>query len=118
MRRLIYCSQACQDFDPDLLVDLLRQARATNERSGLSGMMLYCSRSFLQLLEGDEDALAETYERIRADRRHTNLRRRASHGGAKLVVRHAVVHREQGAPVEPLDVEARALQRSDAIDIG
>jgi len=75
VRRLIYCSQACQDFDPDLLVDLLRQARATNERAGLSGMLLYCSRSFLQLLEGDEDALAETYQRIRADRRHTNLRR-------------------------------------------
>jgi hypothetical protein len=74
VKRLIYGSQATQEFDPDALVDLLAQARASNERVGLSGMLLYCSRSFLQVLEGDEAALEETYERIRADGRHTNLR--------------------------------------------
>ena len=74
MKRLIYGSQATQGFDPDELVDLLAQARASNERVGLSGMLLYCSRSFLQVLEGDEAALEQTYERIRVDGRHTNLR--------------------------------------------
>ena len=74
MKRLIYGSQATQDFDPDQLVELLAQARACNQKVGLSGMLLYCSRSFLQVLEGDAAALEETYLRIRADRRHTNLR--------------------------------------------
>jgi len=74
MKRLIYGSQATADFGPDQLIDLLAKARVSNERNGLSGMLLYCSQSFLQVLEGDEDALAETYQRIRADRRHTNLR--------------------------------------------
>ena len=74
MKRLIYASQATEDLDPDQLVDLLSVARAGNERAGLNGMLLYCSQSFLQALEGDGAALARTYERIRADRRHTSLR--------------------------------------------
>jgi hypothetical protein len=74
MRRLIYCSQASQDFAPEELVELLERARACNERVGLSGMLLYSSQSFLQVLEGEEVALQETYARIHNDPRHTNLR--------------------------------------------
>jgi hypothetical protein len=37
-------------------------------------MLLYCSQSFLQVLEGEESALAATYARIQADDRHTRLR--------------------------------------------
>jgi len=74
MRRVIYASQSVHDFDPDELVALLEAARANNERAGLSGMLLYCSQSFLQLLEGDAATLEETYARIAADPRHRNLR--------------------------------------------
>ena len=75
MRRIIYCSQATHDFSPEELVDLLETARVRNEQAGLSGMLLYCSQSFLQVLEGEPAALAETYGRILADPRHTNLRK-------------------------------------------
>ena len=74
MRRIIYCSQATHDFSPEELVELLGIARSRNEPAGLSGMLLYCSQSFLQMLEGDSAALDGTYERISADSRHTNLR--------------------------------------------
>lgn len=74
MKRLIYCSQATTDFSPDELVSLLELARRENSKSGLTGMLLYCSQSFLQVLEGDESALVATYERIEADDRHANLR--------------------------------------------
>ena len=74
VKRIIYCSQASHDFSPEELVDLLAKARASNERAGLSGMLLYCSQSFLQVLEGDAGALASTYARITADDRHMNLR--------------------------------------------
>ena len=74
MKRLIYCSQAAYDFTPDELVALLDHARRRNEETGLSGMLLYSSQSFLQMVEGDEEAIAATYARIRADERHTNLR--------------------------------------------
>lgn len=74
MRRVIYCSQATHDVSPEELVQLLEVSRANNEKVGLSGMLLYSSQSFLQVLEGDVAALSETYARIGADDRHTNLR--------------------------------------------
>ncbi len=74
MKRLIYCSQATYDFSPEELVTLLEISRRNNEAAGLSGMLLYSSQSFLQMLEGDPAALATTYARIGVDDRHTNLR--------------------------------------------
>ncbi|WP_375492385.1 BLUF domain-containing protein [uncultured Jatrophihabitans sp.] len=77
MRRIVYCSQSTHDFTPDELVDLLGTSRDNNERDGLSGMLLYSSQSFLQLLEGGDAAIRSTYERIAADPRHMNLRKLA-----------------------------------------
>jgi hypothetical protein len=74
MKRMIYCSQATVDFSPDELVGLLESAREKNSGCGLTGMLLYCSQSFLQMLEGDQAALEETYSRIMADGRHASLR--------------------------------------------
>ena len=74
MKRIIYSSQATTDFSPDELVGLLELSRSNNEQSGLTGMLLYCSQSFLQMLEGDPAALESTYARIVADNRHSNLR--------------------------------------------
>jgi hypothetical protein len=74
MKRVIYCSQATHDVSPEELVALLEVSRRNNEAVGLSGMLLYSSQSFLQVLEGDAAALEETYRRIGADDRHVNLR--------------------------------------------
>ncbi len=74
MKRVIYCSQATHDMSPDELVRLLEVSRHNNEKVGLSGMLLYSSQSFLQVLEGDPVALQQTYARIGADDRHANLR--------------------------------------------
>jgi hypothetical protein len=74
MQRIIYCSQGTMDFSPDELVALLESARKKNTDAGLTGMLLYCSQSFLQMLEGEPVALEETYARIVADERHVNLR--------------------------------------------
>jgi hypothetical protein len=74
MKRIIYCSQSTVDFSPEELIALLELARAKNEQSGLSGMLLYSGQSFLQMLEGEPAALEETYARILTDDRHVNLR--------------------------------------------
>ena len=74
MKRIIYCSQATDDVTPDELIALLELARLKNERVGLTGMLLYCSQSFLQVLEGEPEALETVYAIISADPRHTNLR--------------------------------------------
>jgi len=74
VRRIIYCSRATEDVSPVELVELLTVARRNNEAAGLSGMLLYSSQSFLQVLEGEPAALAATYARIHADPRHSALR--------------------------------------------
>ena len=74
MRRIIYCSQATHDMSPGELVALLELSRANNGPAGLSGMLLFSSQSFLQVLEGDAAAVTARYARILADDRHTNLR--------------------------------------------
>ena len=74
MHRIIYASQATFDLSPDELVSLLEQSRSANEAAGLSGMLLYSSQSFLQVLEGPAEALSTTYARITADDRHRHLR--------------------------------------------
>jgi hypothetical protein len=74
MRRIVYCSQATHDMAPEELVELLECARRHNAEQGVSGMLLYSSQSFLQMLEGDAASLDETYARIARDDRHTNLR--------------------------------------------
>ncbi len=74
MKRIIYCSQATDDVTPDELITLLELARHKNEQVGLTGMLLYSSQSFLQVLEGEPEALADVYVRIAADPRHTHLR--------------------------------------------
>ena len=74
MRRVIYCSQAGFDMSPEELTALLTAARRHNTAAGLSGMLLYCAQSFLQLLEGESAAVDSTYARILADDRHRNIR--------------------------------------------
>jgi len=74
VRRIIYCSRATTDVSPDELVALLTVSRRNNEAAGLSGMLLYSSQSFLQMLEGEPAAMADTYARIHADPRHRDLR--------------------------------------------
>jgi hypothetical protein len=67
---LIYVSIANEPFsDPDL-VELLNVSRCNNELSGITGMLLYKDRRFLQILEGDEHAVRTTYGRILRDPRH------------------------------------------------
>ncbi len=74
MRRIIYCSQANRDFTPEDLVALLVQSRRNNEPAGLTGMLLYSNKSFLQVLEGESAALDHVYGKIIDDPRHAGLR--------------------------------------------
>ncbi len=74
LSKLIYASQAVRPMSESALADLLVSARQHNAKNHLSGMLLYSNRSFLQILEGEIDALNALYGRIAADPRHTRLR--------------------------------------------
>lgn len=74
MRRIVYASRALHDFDEAELLALLESARATNARYGVTGMLVYASRSFLQQFEGADADVEAVWDRIRVDPRHTDLR--------------------------------------------
>ena len=74
MRRIIYASRALHDFDDEELVQLLVGARAANGQHGVTGMLVYASRSFLQAIEGPEEGVEAIWDRIRLDDRHSELR--------------------------------------------
>ncbi|HEX4872658.1 MAG TPA: BLUF domain-containing protein [Nevskiaceae bacterium] len=74
LSKIIYASRASRDLAETDLRALLEVSRRNNEASRISGLLLYAEGSFLQLLEGEEAALLATYERIRRDSRHSELR--------------------------------------------
>ncbi len=74
MIQLIYASAATAPFTPQALKLLLTKARARNTMYGVSGMLLYNSGSFLQVLEGPQEGVDRILASILKDPRHTTAR--------------------------------------------
>ena len=74
MVQLIYASAATRPFSAPQLNTLLEKARARNSLFSVTGMLLYHSGSFLQVLEGPEDNVELILASIRRDPRHTNTK--------------------------------------------
>ena len=66
----VYVSSAHKLLDDVELLELLRVARQNNERSGITGMLLYRDGNFLQVLEGPSPAVDELIDKIKRDTRH------------------------------------------------
>ncbi len=73
LKTIIYASSAAQGFEEGSLYSILESSRRNNLRSGVSGVLLYGDWNFLQVLEGEEDAVDATYARIMKDPRHQRL---------------------------------------------
>jgi hypothetical protein len=70
---LVYVSSAVDLFSNDELIKLLEVSRRNNEKTEITGLLLYASGNFMQTLEGTEKAVLETQARISKDPRHTGL---------------------------------------------
>lgn len=73
LETIVYVSSARKALDDEALESLLKQARALNERDGLTGVLLYHDGNFVQALEGETAPLEETFARIERDARHGGL---------------------------------------------
>lgn len=71
---LAYLSTSTRLLSDAELDDLLTQARAKNATLGVTGMLLYKDKSFLQVIEGERDVLDPLFQTIRRDMRHQNVR--------------------------------------------
>lgn len=73
MYNLLYTSNSTIEANHDILNQILQTARANNQQLGITGMLLYSEGSFVQLLEGEEDKVKETFDKISKDPRHYNI---------------------------------------------
>lgn len=87
LTHLIYCSAAIPALSPADLGAILEIARRKNSQLSVTGMLLYSSGSFFQVLEGDEATVMELFARIADDRRHTN---------ATMIIREPIARRAFG----------------------
>jgi hypothetical protein len=70
--RIIYSSQPF-GFDEAALAGILLDARRCNARDGVTGALICRRDVFLQLLEGPEREVHDTFARIGADDRHMDV---------------------------------------------
>ncbi|MBV7300292.1 BLUF domain-containing protein [Enterovibrio paralichthyis] len=73
MIRVIYASSATAEFGESELMKILGKARANNEPSGITGLLLYSKGNFFQVLEGEESDIDQIWPKINADERHTGV---------------------------------------------
>jgi hypothetical protein len=69
----VYVSSAAKPMAEEEILELLRIARAKNERLGITGMLLYREGNFLQVLEGPASAIDQVIDKIKKDPRHKGL---------------------------------------------
>jgi Sensors of blue-light using FAD len=87
MLQLVYVSAASAPFTSEALQVLLTKARLRNSVYSVTGLLLYHSGSFLQILEGAETGVELIYASIQRDARHTN---------PKILHRETISQREFG----------------------
>jgi hypothetical protein len=74
MFSLVYLSEGSVPFSERDLRELLTKSRENNSNLGLTGMLLFKSGNFLQVLEGEKKTVLALYEKIARDPRHTRLK--------------------------------------------
>jgi hypothetical protein len=75
LHELVYVSLAEHEMAPQELCTLLDQARAYNRARGITGLLVYRDREFMQLIEGERDEVMALFEMIERDPRHLKLHR-------------------------------------------
>jgi hypothetical protein len=71
--RLIYVSKAANPNDPEAIKDIEATSVSRNQGLGVTGILLATRTQYLQVLEGDVQAVNQIYNNIVGDARHTNV---------------------------------------------
>jgi hypothetical protein len=71
---VVYASSATEQLTQAALLELLTISRLNNAAHGLTGMLLYRDRTYLQFLEGERNAVATLLHRLAKDPRHRDIR--------------------------------------------
>ncbi|MFT4628532.1 MAG: hypothetical protein ACI8PZ_007227 [Myxococcota bacterium] len=70
--RMVYLSRATRPMTRGEIEDLMLGAQHRNAARAITGMLLYDSGTFAQVLEGPQDVVQELFQSISADPRHSH----------------------------------------------
>jgi hypothetical protein len=70
---LIYKSTPKDSLTEKDLVEIAEQSKDNNIDNDLTGLLIYGSNEFVQILEGPEQAIETLYTKLLADKRHSNV---------------------------------------------
>lgn len=73
LKSLAYTSLARPDLGPGDIRAIHQTARHLNALDGVTGLLIYNGRQFLQVIEGAESAIDDLLLRLEADSRHSEL---------------------------------------------
>lgn len=73
MIRLIYVSTASLEVSGNDLNAILSVSQKHNASAGITGLLAFNGRNFMQALEGGEAQVLDTMGRISADKRHSGI---------------------------------------------
>lgn len=73
IERLKYVSRFARPLDASAIEEIVRLAAASNERVGVTGVLLAYGSVFMQILEGPRDAVDRIFARIERDDRHRDV---------------------------------------------
>jgi len=73
MNYLIYVSTSLRLFSDYDLAEILEQSRTSNTNAGITGVLLYNKGTFFEVLEGEDEQVRSTFEKIKSDPCHHNI---------------------------------------------
>lgn len=73
MYYLIYSSKATDEMNDSVLMEIMAKAEEKNKAQHITGLLVYFNGTFIQMLEGKEDDVLDTFDRIENDSRHEQI---------------------------------------------
>ncbi|WP_051664247.1 BLUF domain-containing protein [Dyadobacter crusticola] len=70
---IVYLSSSRTLVDEPELSGILEKSRKNNASLNITGALLYCNGSIIQVLEGPEDTVNLLFDKIKNDQRHTQI---------------------------------------------
>lgn len=73
LQRLVYVSTAAGPFSDSDLDALLIQAKSSNAKMRVTGLLVFNGLNFMQAIEGEATEIAQLFQRISRDSRHSGV---------------------------------------------
>jgi predicted sulfurtransferase len=70
---LVYYSISNTEQTSESMSNILAPSREFNSKNNITGCLLFHNKIFLQLLEGEKEAVQSLYKKIKNDNRHSNV---------------------------------------------